>query len=59
MISLVSTFPLDKPVMVSMFFFFFSVGTKNADLIVRLPLGAYSAHFAMRKSSNNYIGENT
>lgn len=57
MISLVSTFPLDKPVMVSMFFF--SVGTKNADLIVRLPLGAYSAHFAMRKSSNNYIGENT
>jgi len=34
-------------------------GADKADLMVRLPVGSYSVHFLMRKSSNNYIGENT
>ena len=38
---------------------FSSAGTESADLIVRLPVGAFSVRFLMRKSSNNYIGENT
>jgi len=38
---------------------FFFLGADKADLMVRLPVGSYSVHFLMRKSSNNYIGENT
>jgi len=34
-------------------------GVEQADLIVRLPVGAYSVHFSMRKASNNYIGVQT
>lgn len=34
-------------------------GTENADLIIRLAVGAFKVRFAMRKSSNNYIGVQT
>ena len=59
MISFARTFTLDKQMVWYRCLLCFPVGADAADLMVRLPVGAYSVHFVMRKSSNNYIGENT
>ncbi len=35
----------------------FFAGPEKADLIIRLPVGAFNVVFLMRKASNNYLGE--